>query len=91
MSPTRHRIALALFATLPFYALNAQAFDSATPEIATDVAANQRSVPAEKFMAATANPYATHAAYDILKAGGSAVDAAIAAQMVLGLTEPQSS
>ena len=91
MSPTRHRIALALFATLPFYALNAQAFDSATPEIATDVAANQRSVHAEKFMAATANPYATQAAYDILKAGGSAVDAAIAAQMVLGLTEPQSS
>ena len=91
MSSIHRRTALALFATLPFYALNAQAFDSATPEIATDVAANQRSVHAEKFIAATANPYATQAAYDILKAGGSAVDAAIAAQMVLGLTEPQSS
>ncbi len=91
MSSIHYRITLALFATLPFYALNAQAFDSASPEIATDIAANQRSVHAEKFMAATANPYATQAAYDILKAGGSAVDAAIAAQMVLGLTEPQSS
>lgn len=91
MSLTRHHIILALFTTLPFYALNAQAFDSATPEIATDVTANQRSVHAEKFIAATANPHATQAAYDILKASGSAVDAAIAAQMVLGLTEPQSS
>ena len=42
-------------------------------------------------MIATANPLATEAGYDILRQGGSAVDAAIAAQMVLGLTEPQSS
>ncbi len=40
---------------------------------------------------AAANPLATDAGYQILKAGGSAVDAAIAVQMVLTLTEPQSS
>ena len=48
-------------------------------------------VSAPHFMASSANPLATHAAYTILKAGGSAVDAAIAAQMVLTLVEPQSS
>ncbi|GAA5188808.1 gamma-glutamyltransferase [Ferrimonas gelatinilytica] len=45
----------------------------------------------QDFMAATANPYATEAAAVILADGGSAVDAVIAAQMVLTLTEPQSS
>ena len=38
-----------------------------------------------------ANPLAAEAGSKILKAGGSAVDAAIAAQMVLNLVEPQSS
>ena len=42
-------------------------------------------------MVAAANPLATQAGIDILKAGGSAVDAAIAVQAVLGLVEPQSS
>ena len=42
-------------------------------------------------MVAAANPLATQAGVDILKAGGSAVDAAIAVQAVLGLVEPQSS
>ena len=45
----------------------------------------------KRFMAVTANPHATQAAYAILEKGGSAIDAAIAAQMVLGLVEPQSS
>ena len=44
-----------------------------------------------KFSVAAANPLATDAGYQILKAGGSAVDAAIAVQMVLSLVEPQSS
>lgn len=42
-------------------------------------------------MVAAANPLATQAGVDILKAGGSAVDAAIAVQAMLGLVEPQSS
>lgn len=45
----------------------------------------------EKFAVAAANPLATDAGYQVLKAGGSAIDAAIAVQMVLALVEPQSS
>lgn len=43
------------------------------------------------FMVAAAHPLATEAGVDILKAGGSAIDAAIAVQMMLTLVEPQSS
>jgi gamma-glutamyltranspeptidase/glutathione hydrolase len=45
----------------------------------------------QHFAVAAAHPLATDAGYKILKAGGSAIDAAIAVQMVLGLVEPQSS
>ncbi len=46
---------------------------------------------ATRFAVAAANPLATDAGYRVLKAGGSAVDAAVAVQMVLALVEPQSS
>ena len=42
-------------------------------------------------MASVANPYATDAAIEMLAEGGHVVDAAIAAHLVLGLVEPQSS
>ena len=42
-------------------------------------------------MVVSANPHATEAGLKILRAGGSAVDAAIAVQAMLGLVEPQSS
>ena len=42
-------------------------------------------------MVAAANPHAVEAGLEILLAGGSAVDAAIAVQTTLGLVEPQSS
>jgi gamma-glutamyltranspeptidase / glutathione hydrolase len=46
---------------------------------------------AQKYMVVAANPLAAEAGLSILRAGGSAVDAAIATQMVLNLVEPQSS
>ena len=51
----------------------------------------KQAVLASKFMVVAANPLAADAGVEILRAGGSALDAAIAVQMVLGLVEPQSS
>jgi gamma-glutamyltranspeptidase/glutathione hydrolase len=48
-------------------------------------------VRARRYMIAAASPLAAQAGLEMLRAGGSAVDAAIAAQMVLNLVEPQSS
>src|SRR5262245_26270923 len=46
---------------------------------------------AQRQAVATANPYASAAGIEMLRKGGSAVDAAIAGALVLGLVEPQSS
>ncbi len=58
-----------------------------------ETAATQEDPPraTSEAMITTANPYASAAGGEILRQGGSAVDAAIAAHAVLGLVEPQSS
>lgn len=65
--------------------------DPAAPEPASGYRPGQRAVQASRFMVSTANPLASKAGCEVLQAGGSAVDAAVAVQMVLGLVEPQSS
>ncbi|HEU4645809.1 MAG TPA: gamma-glutamyltransferase family protein [Burkholderiales bacterium] len=60
------------------------------PEIATE-RVEREAVVAKRHMVAAADPRAVEAGLEILRAGGSAADAAIAVQLVLGLVEPQSS
>ncbi|MDH3691451.1 MAG: gamma-glutamyltransferase [Gammaproteobacteria bacterium] len=52
---------------------------------------HKQAVTAEKFMVSAAHPLAAETGYDVLRAGGTAVDAAVAVQLVLNLVEPQSS
>jgi len=52
---------------------------------------DKKPVTSHRFMVAAANPLATEAGYEVIRAGGNAIDAAIAMQLVLGLVEPQSS
>jgi gamma-glutamyltranspeptidase/glutathione hydrolase len=85
---------LSLFLSLSS-ALLATQVAIAQPQAPAPEAATGRAVKtlgtAQRFMAAAANPLAATAGRDILRAGGSATDAAIAIQLVLNLVEPQSS
>ena len=58
---------------------------------ATSGRAERAAVEVERFMIATANGRATEAGAAVLRRGGGAVDAMVAAQMVLNVVEPQSS
>lgn len=69
-----------------------QAADSVEPEAASARAkAEGRPVVAQDWMVVAAHPLASQAGADVLAAGGTAADAMVAVQAVLGLVEPQSS
>lgn len=61
------------------------------PEVASGYRSDLRTQHASRHMAAAANPLAAAAGREMLRQGGSAIDAAIAMQAVLTLVEPQSS
>lgn len=83
-----------------------QAADAIPPEMTTDLSAPVtepglraaqllksagRPMRAENWMIAAAHPMAVKAGADVLREGGTAADAMVAAQAMLGLVEPQSS
>lgn len=61
------------------------------PESASGYRQGLEVVHARRHMAAAAHPLAAEAGREMLREGGSAIDAAVAMQMVLGLVEPQAS
>ena len=90
ISPMPSRIAALCCALLLAACASAPERPSA-PEAASGFRPGLQSTTAQRHMAAAANPLAAEAGREMLREGGSAVDAAIAMQMVLTLVEPQSS
>ncbi len=104
MRPTLPLVVACLILTTPLFAQ--EAADAVAPEGATETGASALSeraqaamdardagdpVVAQDWMVAAANPLAVEAGADVLAAGGTAADAMVAVQAVLGLVEPQSS
>ncbi|ABD55554.1 gamma-glutamyltransferase [Jannaschia sp. CCS1] len=104
MRPTLPLILVVTLSAAP--ALAQQAADAVAPETETETAPYALSdraaaamaardagdpVMAQDWMVAAANPLAVEAGADVLAAGGTAADAMVAVQAVLGLVEPQSS
>lgn len=69
------------------------AFQAVSDEVAAALSAKAAGTPvqADNWMVAAANPWAVKAGADVLAKGGSAADALVAVQAMLGLVEPQSS
>ncbi|MFC9895841.1 gamma-glutamyltransferase [Nocardia sp. NPDC127579] len=61
------------------------------PEIASGYRSGMTAVRTKTYAVSTANPISTEAACEVLNRGGTAADALVAAQAVLGLVEPQAS
>ena len=80
-------------ATAPEAATTATGFFGLSEAAEAAFSARHAGVPvmAETWMVAAANPLAVEAGAEVLAAGGSAADAMVAVQAVLGLVEPQSS
>jgi len=83
MRPLRATLALLL-------ALSANALAQPLPDGRSGYAPKPAAV-GERFMVAAANPLAVDAGHAVLARGGTAVDAAIAVQMVLNVVEPEAS
>ncbi|MCP4071338.1 MAG: gamma-glutamyltransferase [Hyphomicrobiales bacterium] len=83
-------ILFALLTSAPDQANAQQTSDSIAPEFFTGVTKNKL-VKSKSWMVSTANYHASNAGREIITAGGNAVDAMVAVQLVLGLVEPQSS
>ncbi len=64
---------------------------STNPEVATGYRKDMTAVRTSSYSVVTANPLATQAACEVLRDGGTAADALVTAQAVLGLVEPQAS
>lgn len=79
---------LSLLVALPTSA--EQLADGIAPEFSSGLTSKSL-VKTDSHMVAAANPHASNAGNAILNAGGNAVDAMVAIQLVLGLVEPQSS
>lgn len=80
-------------AVAPEAASGLSAFDALSDAAQAALAAKAAGAPvaAENWMVAAANPLAVEAGADVLRDGGTAADAMVAVQAVLGLVEPQSS
>lgn len=72
---------------------NVGVFESVSPQVTSALAAKAAGVPveADNWMVVAANPHAVKAGADVLARGGTAADALVAVQVMLGLVEPQSS
>ena len=102
---TVRRVALVLLLGFALPAVAQQAADTVAPEAAgagmvqvppslrasAEAKAAGRPAVAEDWMIAAAHPLAVEAGAEVLARGGTAADAMVAAQAVLGLVEPQSS
>ena len=74
-------------------AASAGAFETLSPAVTDALASKAAGVPveAEDWMVVAANPHAVSVGADVLARGGTAADALVAVQVMLGLVEPQSS